>query len=83
MSRIRLADTSTHDDVVHLVGALYRSALAEDVKLRMPDASSIELLRNGSLRFERKPGRFGRTPQENEAMSTKVLDRLNEMGIFD
>lgn len=76
MSRIRLADTSAIDDIVHLVGALHRSALAEDTLVLMPDDSRIELLRNGSLRFDRKPG-------ERKAVCTEVLDRLNVMGVFD
>jgi hypothetical protein len=75
MSRIRLADTSV-DSIVHLVGALHRSALAEDTLVLMPDDSRIELLRNGSLRFERKPG-------ERKAICTEVLERLNDMGVFD
>lgn len=75
MSRIRLAETSV-DSIVHLVGALHRSALAEDVVVLMPDDSRIELLRNGSLRFDRKPG-------ERKALCTEVLDRLHTMGVFD
>lgn len=75
MCWIRLAETSV-DSIVHLVGALHRSALAEDVVVLMPDDSRIELLRNGSLRFERKPG-------ERKAICTEVLDRLNTMGVFD
>lgn len=76
MCWIRLAETSAIDDIVHLVGALYRSALAEDTTVMMSDDSRIELLRNGSLRFERKPG-------ERKALCTEVLDRLNTMGVFD
>lgn len=76
MSRIRLADTSAIDDIVHLVGSLHRSALAEDVVVQMPDDSRIELLRNGSLRFDRKPG-------ERKALCSEVLERLHTMGVFD
>ncbi len=75
MCQIRLAETSA-DYIVHLVGALHRSALAEDTQVLMPDDSRIELLRNGSLRFDRKPG-------EPKAVCTQVLDRLNDMGVFD
>ncbi len=75
MSRIRLAATSV-DSIVHLVGALHRSTLAEDVVMQMSDDSRIELLRNGSLRFDRKPGERG-------AVCTQVLDRLHTMGVLD
>jgi hypothetical protein len=75
MCQIRLAETSV-DSIVHLVGALHRSALAEDTLVLMPDDSRIELLRNGSLRFERKPG-------AQKSMSGEVLGRLHTMGVFD
>ena len=76
MCQIRLAETSAIDDIVRLVGALHRSALAEDALVIMSDDSRIELLRNGSLRFERKPG-------ARKAISSEVLDRLHTMGVFD
>ena len=75
MCQIRLAETSV-DSIVHLVGALHRSALAEDTLVLMPDDSRIELLRNGSLRFDRKPG-------ERKSICTEVLERLHTMGVFD
>ena len=75
MCQIRLAETSV-DSIVEVLGALHRSALAEDVVVQMPDDSRIELLRNGSLRFDRKPG-------ERKALCSEVLERLHTMGVFD